>query len=136
MTVKSVKLYKNTIFKNKKGYLMRYISTKNSFFKRFGEIYFNYINYNKTKGWNLHKKNICLLICVSGKVKFKIIDRKGKEVNIILDSKNGKILKIPPNVWFSFKSIKTNSIIANLINYPHKDSEILKKNKVKDYLIK
>ena len=136
MTVKSIKIYKNTIFKNKKGNLIKYISTKNSFFNKFGEIYFNYINYNKTKGWNLHKKNICLLICISGKVKFHIIDRKGKETSVILDSKKGKILKIPPNLWFSFKSIKTNSIIANLLNSPHKDSEILKKKKVKNYLIK
>ena len=135
MTVKLVKLYKNTIFKNKKGNLLKYISTKNSFFKKFGEIYFNYINYNKTKGWNLHKKNNCLLICISGKVKFHIIDRKGKEVKIILDSNNSKILKIPPQVWFSFKSIKSNSIIANFLNSPHKDSEILKSKKIKNYLI-
>ena len=31
MTVKSIKIYKNTIFKNKKGNLIKYISTKNSF---------------------------------------------------------------------------------------------------------
>ena len=135
MTVKLVKLYKNTIFKNKKGNLLKYISTKNSFFKKFGEIYFNYINYNKTKGWNLHKKNNCLLICISGKVKFHIIDRKGKEVKIILDSNNSRILKIPPQVWFSFKSIKSNSIIENFLNSPHKDSEILKSKKIKNYLI-
>ncbi len=136
MTVRSIKIYKNNIIRNKKGNLVKYISKKNFFFKKFGEIYFNHIKLKKTKGWNYHKKNTCLLICVSGKVKFHFVDKNGKELKIILDSKFGRILKIPPKIWFSFTSLKTQSIIANLIDNPHKNSEVVKKNKIKNYLVK
>ena len=33
MTVKSIKILKNKIFKNKKGHLIKYISKKDKFFK-------------------------------------------------------------------------------------------------------
>ena len=57
MTVKLIKVFKNKVFKNKKGSLTKYVSKKNKFFKKFGEVYFNEIKYNQTKGWILHKKN-------------------------------------------------------------------------------
>ena len=136
MTVRLIKIYKNNIINNKKGDLVKYVSRKNFFFKKFGEIYFNHIKLKKTKGWNYHRKNTCLLICVWGKVKFHFVDKNGKERKIILDSKLGKILKLPPKIWFSFKSLKTQSIIANLIENPHRDSEVIKKNKIKNYLIR
>ena len=136
MTVRSIKIYKNNIINNKKGDLVKYVSKKNFFFKKFGEIYFNHIKPKKTKGWNYHRKNTCLLICVLGKVQFHFVDKAGKERKIILNSKFGKILKLPPKIWFSFTSLKTQSIIANLIENPHKDSEVIKKNKIKNYLIK
>ena len=78
-TGKSIKILKNKIFKNKKGHLIKYISKKDKFFKKFGEVYFNEIKLNSTKGWILHKKNTCLIICVSGEVKFTFIDSKLNE---------------------------------------------------------
>ena len=136
MTVKSVKIIKNKVFRNKKGNLVKYISKKNKFFIKFGEIYFNEIKKGNKKGWNLHKKNNCLIICVYGKVEFILIDKRKREKKITLSSNTGKILKIPPKVWFAFKSIKKKSILANLIERPHQDSEVIKKNKIKNYLIK
>jgi len=136
MTVKSIKILKNKIFKNKKGHLIKYISKKDKFFKKFGEVYFNEIKLNSTKGWILHKKNICLIICVSGEVKFTFIDSKLNEKKITLKSNSGKIIKIPPKIWFAFKGKKKNSIIANFIETSHNDSEVLKKQLIKNYLIK
>ena len=52
MTIKKVRIFKNKIIKNKKGNLIKFVSTKNLFFKKFGEIYFNEINFKKQKGWN------------------------------------------------------------------------------------
>jgi len=135
MTVKSIKIIKGKILKNKKGNLIKYISKKNSFFKNFGEIYFNEIKFGKKKGWNFHKTNTCLIICLIGKVEFHLVDTKNKEKKIILDAKSGKILKITPKIWFSFKSIKGKSLIANLIENPHNDKEVIKSNKVKNYKI-
>ena len=61
MTVKLIKIFKNKIVRNKKGNIIKYVALNNKFFKRFGEIYFNEIYLNKKKGWNLHKKNVCLI---------------------------------------------------------------------------
>ena len=49
MTVKSFKILKNKIIKNKKGSIIKFITKKNIYFKSFGEIYFSEINANKTK---------------------------------------------------------------------------------------
>ena len=135
MIVKLVKLYKNKIIKNKKGNIIKYVSTKDFFFKKFGEIYFSEINPNKKKGWTLHKKNTCLIMCLTGKVKFHIIDKRGRELNITLNSNKKKILKIPPGLFFSFKSFKKKSLIVNCIENAHRDQEVKKYNKISNYLI-
>lgn len=136
MTVKLIKIIKNKIIKNKKGNLIKYISKKNNFFKKFGEVYFNEVNLNKTKGWTLHKRNKCLIICILGKLKFEFIDNKFNKKVIFLESNTGKIIIIPPKIWFSFKSIKKKSIIANFIEQPHDDREIKKENNIKNILSK
>ena len=135
MTVKSIKLLNKKIFKNPKGDLIKYISKKDFFYRKFGEIYFTEIKKNKKKGWIKHKKNQCLIICLVGKVKFHLIDKFDKEKKFILKEKSGKILLIPPKVWFSFQSVNKNSLIANLINLPHFDKEVEKSKKIKKYKI-
>ena len=49
MTVKKIKIYTNKIIKNKKGNLIKFVSRKDSFFKKFGEVYFNEIKYKKKR---------------------------------------------------------------------------------------
>ena len=136
MTVKSIRIYNVKELNGPKGKIIKYVSSKNSFFKGFGEVYFNFIKKNSIKGWNLHKKNYCLIKCVNGKVLFHFIDKREKEKKITLSSNQKKILMIPPNIWFSFKSLKKDTLIVNLINNPHKDNELMKKNIIKKYFIK
>tara|TARA_Y100000389_G_C17470774_1_gene530494 strand:- start:1490 stop:1900 length:411 start_codon:yes stop_codon:yes gene_type:complete len=136
MTVRLIKIIKNKVFKSKKGNLVKYVSSKDKFFRKFGEIYFNEIKLKKKKGWILHKKNHCLIVCVTGKVKFFFIDRLKKEKYITLTSNSGNILKIPPRIWFAFQGLSKNSIIANLIETPHQDNEVIKNQTVKNYFIK
>ena len=57
MTVNKIRVFKGKIFKNNLGNLVKYISKKSKFYKKFGEVYFNHIKYEKTKGWSKHKKN-------------------------------------------------------------------------------
>ena len=136
MTVKNSRIFKNKVINNKKGNLIKFISTKNSFYKKFGEVYFNEINLKKKKGWIKHLKNNCLIQCVHGKVEFHLIDSKNKEKKYIIKSNTGTILKIPPNIWFSFRSLVKKSIIVNMTESYHQDLEILKSKKIKNYLIK
>ena len=55
---------------------------------------------------------------------------------IILDKKNYAIIIVPPGVWFSFTTKNKISVVANFLNNPHSDNEILKMNKIKNYEIK
>ena len=60
-----------------------------------------------------------------GKVKFHFIDQNNNELKIIINSKQNKVLKIPPNIWFNFESISGKSLIANLIERVHSDKKKL-----------
>ena len=40
MTVKSIKIFKNKIIKNKKGDIIKFLDKNNKYYKSFGEIYF------------------------------------------------------------------------------------------------
>tara|TARA_B100000029_G_C17464431_1_gene919727 strand:+ start:514 stop:945 length:432 start_codon:yes stop_codon:yes gene_type:complete len=141
MKIAGLKIFQNKIIKNSKGDILKFVSTKNVFFKRFGEIYFSEIKKNKTKGWNFHKKNTCLLVVPYGEVKFSFVDGRkkskthNKKVTIKLSKKKYKIVSVPPKVWFSFYSLSRISLVANLIEKPHSDRETLKSKKVKNILI-
>ena len=132
--MKLYKIYKNKVLLNRKGKIVKFVSKKNKFFKGFGEVYLNYISKNKIKGWNLHKKNKCLLICAKGEVIFHLINQAGLEKKISLKECSGKILEIPKKTWFAFRS-KKNSLIVNFIKEPHDKKETLKKERVKNYII-
>ncbi len=142
MRINGVKKIKQQVFKNSKGDLLKFISKKNNFFKSFGEIYFNEINQNKKKGWIKHKKNQCIFSIPYGEVNFKLIDgRKNSKSfnfveNITLTKNNFNVLVVPPGVWFSFTTKKKKSVIVNLINNPHSDSESIKSDKVRNIYIK
>jgi dTDP-4-dehydrorhamnose 3,5-epimerase len=130
------------IIKVKKGDILKYLSKKDKFFSGFGEVYFSEIKKNKTKGWNLHKKNTCILSVPFGSVVFNFIDgRINKKTHknvkkVVLSKKNFKIIVVPPGVWFSFKSLTHISIVANCINKVHSDQETLKSDKVNNIKIK
>ncbi len=71
------KTYKNKILKTKIGKLIKYVNFKSKFYKKFGEIYFNQITKSKIKNdWILHKKYQCLILVISGIVKFTLKEKK------------------------------------------------------------
>ena len=58
------------------------------------------------------------------------------EANITLNKNKYNILIVPPGVWFSFTTKRKKSVIANLINKPHSDSETIKSSKINGHYIK
>ena len=135
-TVKLVKVFENKILKNKKGDIIRFLNTNNKFFNKFGEIYFTEIKKNFTKGWNLHKKNTCIISVPHGSVEFKVYNPQKKRMfKIKIGKKNCKSIQIPPGNGFCFRSLAKISILANLMDDIHKKSETNKKNKINNLLI-
>ena len=142
MQITGVKNITAKVFKNPKGDLLKFISKKNPYFKSFGEIYFNEINFKKKKGWIKHKKNQCIFTVANGEISFKLIDDRklsktfGKEDNIRLNKNAHSILIVPPGIWFSFSTNKKKSVLVNLISRIHSDKEVVKSNNINNYNIK
>tara|TARA_B100001029_G_C14964431_1_gene396448 strand:+ start:104 stop:514 length:411 start_codon:yes stop_codon:yes gene_type:complete len=136
MKISGLKKINIKIIKNKKGDLIKYLSSRDSFFKKFGEIYFSEIKKGQIKGWNLHKRFKCHLAVISGSVTFNFVDsRKNsktflKKEKITLSKKNYALLVVPPKIWFNFTTRDKISLVANTLNYPHLDSETKKINKL------
>ena len=136
MKISGLKKINIKIIKNKKGDLIKYLSSRDSFFKKFGEIYFSEIKKGQIKGWNLHKRYKCHLAVISGSVTFNFVDsRKNsktflKKEKITLSKKNYAVLLVPPKIWFNFTTRDKVSLVANTLNYPHLDSETKKINKL------
>ena len=127
MSLSKIKTIKLKISSNPKGDVLKYLTRKNKYFKKFGEVYFTEIKKNKIKGWNFHKKCWCLLTVPYGKVKFtfaKNINTKKKI--IIIGRENYSIIVVPPRIWFNFISIKKISLVVNTLNEVHNKNETLK----------
>ena len=58
MKIIGLKILKQKIVNNKKGDILKFISKRDIFFKKFGETYFTEIKKNKTKGWTIIRKII------------------------------------------------------------------------------
>ena len=120
------KIYKNKIFKTKIGELIKFANKESIFFKKFGEIYFNNIRISEKKNdWILHKRYQCVILVISGKVKFTIKSKK-RIKNLNLDNKI--ILKISPGTWFKFSSITKDALFVNLIDGIHDPKETEREN--------
>lgn len=132
MKISGVKIIRIKKILNKDGKIFKFVTKNDKYFEGFGEVYFNFINKNAFKGWIYHKKNQCILTVLNGFVKFDLVDKRKRirvKKTFKINSKDQKILIIPKNIWFSFVGIK-NSIVANLIKYPHNDKEVIKKIKL------
>lgn len=122
-----IKTIKIKEIKNSQGSIKKILNKKDFFYKGFGEFYINEIKRNVTKGWNLHKKNSCIIYMISGKICFTFSRDFKKMKKITLSDKSKKLLIIPPQIWFKFKSKEPNSSFINIIERVHSDNEIKKK---------
>ena len=127
MSLSKIKIIKLKISTNPKGDVLKYLTRKNKYFKKFGEVYFTEIKKNKVKGWNFHKKCWCLLTVPYGKVKFTFAENiNSKKKTIIIGKKNYSLIVVPPRIWFNFMSIENISLVVNTLNHVHNKNETLK----------
>ena len=131
--IKDIKITPLKIISDNRGSVMHMLRNDSPIFKSFGEIYFSTINENSIKAWHLHKKSTLNYVCISGKVKLVLFDNrensdtKGRIEEINLSPKNYFLVTIPPNIWNGFKGLeKPNSIIANCLDLPHDEKEMVR----------
>lgn len=123
------------IISDHRGSVMHMMRKDSKVFKSFGEIYFSTINENSIKAWHLHKNSTLNYACVYGSVKLVLYDdrekstTKGEFQEIMLSVKNYVLVTIPPNIWNGFKGLgQPSSIIANCLDLPHHESEMIRIN--------
>ena len=126
--------------KNPKGEVLHGLKNSEKSFSGFGEAYFSKIDYNKIKGWTIHKEMTLNLIVPLGQVMFIIYDdriksnSRGNFNKIVLSNSNYQRLTVPPKLWVAFKGIsKSSNLILNIANLKHNPLEMekLPLNKIK-----
>ena len=122
-----------SIISDHRGSVMHMLRNDSDVFTKFGEIYFSTIFNEKIKAWHLHKEATLNYACVFGKVKLVLFDERkdsktyGKYQEILLSLDNYSLITIPPNIWNGFMGLsKEYSIIANCLNLPHNEKEMVR----------
>ncbi len=95
-------------------------------FKKFGEIYFSWIEKGSIKAWKKHKRMTMNIVVPFGKVKFVFFDEDSQTYrNEEIGEDNYLRLTIPPGLWFGFKDMTENrSLITNIADIEHDDNEV------------
>jgi len=135
--IKDVKITQLKIISDNRGRVMHMLRKDSPIFKSFGEIYFSTIYKDSIKAWHLHKNSTLNYACIKGKVKLVLFDERknsptnGQYQELILSTENYFLVTIPPNIWNGFKGLdKSESIIANCLNLPHDENEMVRKDPV------
>ena len=131
--IKGIKITPLKIITDDRGSVMHMMRNDSNIFEKFGEIYFSTILKDKIKAWHLHKEATLNYACVYGNVKLVLFDeRKNSETygvyqELFLSIENYSLITIPPNIWNGFKGLyKEYSIIANCLNLPHNEREMIR----------
>ena len=133
--IKGIKITPLKIISDHRGSVMHMLRNDSKVFEKFGEIYFSTVTKNGIKAWHLHKEATLNYVCVRGKVKLVLFDdrnsslTKGKYQELILSPKNYFLVTVPPNIWNGFKNLDNEeSIIANCLNIPHNETEMVRES--------
>ena len=133
--IEGIKITPLKIISDHRGSVMHMLRSDSKVFKKFGEIYFSTVTKNGIKAWHLHKEATLNYVCVRGRVKLVLFDdrntslTKGKYQELILSPKNYYLVTIPPNIWNGFKNLDNEeSIIANCLNIPHNEKEMVRES--------
>ena len=112
------------------GNVLHVIKKSDRGFCGLGEVYFSYIEPNAVKAWKLHMKMTLNLVVPQGNVRFVFcnpFEDKNFQIEEIGEGNYARIT-VPPKIWFGFKGISSRpSLIANVANIEHDDSEVQKK---------
>lgn len=127
---------------DERGAILHMLRNDDSYFEKFGEIYFSLVYPGVVKGWHLHTKMTLNYAVVSGMIKLVLYDdrkksvTKGELMELFIGDENYSLVTIPNGVWNGFKGIgNTTSIVANCSTIPHDKNEIKRMDPFKNTVI-
>lgn len=140
MKIKDVVITELNIIEDNRGKVMHMMRNDSKIFKNFGEIYFSTIYKDAIKAWHLHEEATLNYVCIKGRVKLVLYDdRFDSKTNsiyeeVILTPKKYFLITIPPKIWNGFKGLDDGeSIIANCLDLPHNEKEMVRKDPFNSY---
>lgn len=129
-SISGVEVIPLKIIRDDRGAVMHMLKGSSDNKLQVGEIYFSVVNSGIIKGWKRHKIIHQNMVVPEGLVRLVIYDdrenslTKGSVQIIDFGPDNYVLVKLPPMVWYSFRSIGNSySIIANCISEPHSPEE-------------
>ncbi len=138
--IEGVKITPLKQIKDERGKIMHMLRSDSPVFKSFGEVYFSTVKPKIIKAWHLHKEATLNYACIKGKVNLVLYDdressrTRGKYKSIILSPKEYSLITIPPLIWNGFKGLdKQESIIANCLDLPHNEREMVRRDYTDKY---
>ena len=130
--IEGVKVKKLKLIKDERGFLMEMLRSDDEIFKKFGQVYLTAVHPGYLKGWHYHKKQTDNFVCVKGKVRVGLYDKregsktKGNVQEFILGFDDPILLQIPPGVLHGFEAACDEdsyvvSIPTGVYNYKEPD---------------
>lgn len=117
-------------FQDERGEVRHMLRSDAPFFRKFGEVYFSYINPGYVKGWKMHKEMTQHFAVPVGNLKLVLFDgrdgspTKGQVQEIELGLDNYRLVRIPPKVMYSFSAAgDERAMIVNCADMPHRPDE-------------
>ena len=113
-----------SVISNKKGDILKGFMKSENLSMDVQEVYFSEIHPNEIKAWKMHKNMTCNLIVVHGEIKIVIQKKDNDFIEKIISKENHKMITIPPNYWFGFQCVSSEtSLLANITNHERNDIE-------------
>lgn len=119
-----------TKFEDHRGKLLKMIRRTDPYFTEFGEVYFSTVNPGVIKGWKIHDRMGESFAVPYGNIQLVLYDARpnsptvGSLMDITIGENNYCLVKIPPQVWYGFRSVVQHpSMIANCADMPHEPGE-------------
>lgn len=112
---------------DKRGSIIKVISTESANFSGFGELYFSTVKSGIVKAWRRHTAMTVNLMVIIGKIRLVVLDTLDGEplLDIVLDCSERKLVTIEPGKWFGFQGLsQPEAMVMNIANIKHNDLEV------------
>ena len=122
-----IKIVKIKKIRNSKGDIYKIVNRLSFFYRGIKEIYLSKVKKNEIKGWNLHKKNFCIIFINQGKIDFFFKKKyKDRPKKIRINYTDFKLILIPPGYRFALKGLANNNSIINFMDKIYNSKESFK----------
>lgn len=115
-----------------KGNVFQGVKRSSIGFKKFGEAYFSFVEYNSIKAWKKHTEMTLNLIVPIGKIGFVIYCEKkdtppeDRFYQVSLSAQNYCRLTVKPGLWVGFKGLgEGTNMLLNVADLEHDPTEAM-----------